>query len=134
MSRIVVLLACLLAASSSSAAKETVDWPEASGLDGQSGESVEFQAVNSYLTDMEPLTDEPSQVVGRLSEAVDAIESLGAPTFEQLGADHSIGKLGSLLHTDAQVTLTVLRKLIWASRRCDQESLDFLVLVVEHET
>lgn len=91
-------------------------------------ESAEFQAINSYLTSLEPLTIDNAIVVPHLKSAIQTIESGG----ENKGVGHE--DLGILLENDRQVTLSILRNFVSASKSCEQSELNFLTMVTEQQT
>lgn len=97
-------------------------------------ESAEFQAVNSYLTDLQPLSADPTIVRPHLEDAISAIESVGLEKFNEQTNNDLDTKFKTLLRNDPRVLLTIMRNLLIASRSCDEENVSFLVHVVDRQT
>lgn len=102
--------------------------PETSG---HIKESAEFQAINSYLTNLKPLTTNNAAVVPHLNNAIDRLESLD---WAQLNPEQDSSDFKVLLENDPQTTLSILRNFVSASKSCEQSELNFLVMVTEQQT
>lgn len=102
--------------------------PETSG---HIKESAEFQAINSYLTDLKPLTTNNAAVVPHLNNAIDKLES---SDLVQLKSEQDSSDFKVLLENDPQITLSILRNFVSASKSCEQSELNFLVMVTEQQT
>lgn len=99
-------------------------------------ESAEFQAINSYLTNLEPLTTNNAVVIPNLNAAIAKLESLEqanlAESFEANGEESDGFKV--LLENDTKTTMSIMRNFVSASKSCEQSELNFLIMVTEQLT
>lgn len=100
--------------------------------------SASLQDVNSYLTKLAPAGSQ-NLVRQSIGEAVELMQSLesGASKAElhEMTPDDN-DKYGSLIdeHTNRAEVLAILRKLLAVSDSCEQEALDYLIVIMDFHT
>lgn len=119
---LVFLLASLTA---SGTADELKSEPSSAELHSASEGAI--QSINSYLTDVGPLSMDPSGVVQHLQQARALIDAGG----DEIADEHSEydSSLESLFRDHPDSLRPVLDSLIKASKSCDQKSIDFIALL-----
>lgn len=97
-------------------------------------ESADFQAINSYLSNLESQNEAPLAVVPALSEALEMIKTVGN-TFSNLNKkrDYVGQKFSPLLGNNPKTLVTIIKSLLSASKSCDQEATSFLLMMkIQH--
>lgn len=102
------------------------------------GRNPEIQAINAYLTSLEPLTLDKNNVLPHINDVIEVIESLNKENLRSffLGGTE-MGYEGYEVFADCNdynTLMNVLRNLVKASKSCTQDDVSFLMLVIEQET
>lgn len=101
----------------------------------QDSNSVEFQAINSYLTSqLQSQKEDKSAVIPILERAVYTMEAVGMDNIHILRSSDVGREFEPLIGERPRAVLAILKNIVSASKSCSQDNLNYLTIVVEHET